>query len=142
MINYTITELNSRLLRGAGFATVLKCLIIDFLCGMCSFQLFYSINSMLIPLQPLSRIHSLLVLAKFASHCGENENLQTAVVANSLAIQALCDKGNIYTAELLKNECEEIISRLDDELQVINKYVFLVAKSQLFLCKGLVSLFY
>ncbi|CAB3984329.1 Hypothetical predicted protein [Paramuricea clavata] len=99
-----------------------------------------SINHFMIEVflrQPHSRIHSLLVLATFASHCGSNENLQTVIVTNSLAIQTLCEEGNIHAAELLQNECEEIISRLGEECRAINRYVFSVAKSQLFLCKGL-----
>ena len=80
----------------------------------------------------------MLVLATFASHCGGNENSQTVIVANSLAIQTLCEEGNIPAAELLQNECEEIIACLGEECQAVNKYVFFIAKSQLSLCKGLV----
>ena len=101
---------------------------------------FFTVNiySEIVPFQPLSRIHTLLVLATFASHCGSNDNLQTVIVTNSLAIQTLCEEGNIHAAELLQNECEEIISRLGEDCRAINRYVFSVAKSQLFLCKGLV----
>lgn len=84
----------------------------------------------------------MLVLATFASHCGGNENLQTVLVANSLAIQTLCEEGNIPAAELLQNECEEIISCLGEECQTTNRYVFSIAKSQLSLCKGLVRFKY
>ena len=80
----------------------------------------------------------MLVLSTFASHCGGNKNLQTVVVTNSLAMQALCEEGNIPGAELLQRECEEIISTLGEDCEEINKCVFSIAKSQLFLCKGLV----
>jgi hypothetical protein len=89
--------------------------------------------------QPLIKIHILLVLATFARRLGGNEDLQTVVVTNSLAIESLCEQGNISVAELLQNECEEIISSLGDECRAINKHTFSLAKSQLFLCKGLVS---
>ena len=84
----------------------------------------------------------MLVLATFASHCGGKQNFQTVIIANSLAIQTLCDEGNLSPAELLQNECEEIISCLGEQCETISNFVFSIAKSQLFLCKGLVRFFF
>ncbi|XP_028394830.1 uncharacterized protein LOC114518975 [Dendronephthya gigantea] len=85
----------------------------------------------------LIRIHTLLVLATFATLCGDDESLETVVVANSLAIQALCDEGNTPAAELLRNKADEILSTLGVNFRPSTRYSFSLAKSQLFLCKGL-----
>lgn len=80
----------------------------------------------------------MLVLAAFATLSGDEESLETAVVANSLGIQAFCDEGNVPAAELLLNRSEEILSTVADHCQPSTRYSFSLAKSQLFLCKGLV----